>query len=71
MDNDRERKLCDVQHVRDLGKNLFLIKMMDKLGYSITFGGIHCRITKIDLVVEKEESYGALYHLFYDIVAYH
>ena len=32
LNDGKERKLCDIQHVSDLQNNMLLIKMKDKLG---------------------------------------
>ena len=64
IDDGRENKLCDVIHVLDLGNTFLSIKMMDKLGYSTTFGYNHGNITKETLVVGKGESYWTLYRVW-------
>ena len=38
LNDDQERKSCDVQYALNLPKNFLSIKMMDKLRYSTTFG---------------------------------
>ena len=49
-ENEREMKLCDVQHVPNLRKNLLSIKMMDKVGYSTTFSDNRCKIIEGSLI---------------------
>ena len=71
LDDGTEGKFCDVQHVSSLQKNLFSIKMMDKMGYSTTFGDNRCKISKGTLVVEKGKSYGTLYRLCGDTITKH
>ena len=47
LDNDKQRKLHDVWYDPDIWNIFLSIKMMDKLGYSITFGNNWCKIMLI------------------------